>query len=346
MNPRFKKILIWVGYPVFYLFCFLIFAYFTFPFEHLRDRIIVEFTADQRKSGGNMRLEIESLTSYWLSGIEARGVRLISPPPPPTADGVRKPATEIGIERLTARFSILPLLIGRTTLNVSAKTMGGLIEASTTKKGEDRQLEADIEKVSVAGITPLVEAVGLPINGELKGHLDITLPEGKLAKANGTIRLMFVDYSVGDGKAKIKDMIALPKMNVGDLTLECDIKDGVAKVSKLAASGQDLDFSSDGKLTLRDPFSDSQADLYMRFKFADGYKNRNDTTRNLFGAPGSNVPPAIEMVPAMKSSKRADGFYSWHVWGLLKMLRYDPSPTGAGPSASPNAGPIRGGFKP
>jgi type II secretion system protein N len=345
MSPRLKKLLIWVGYPAFYLFCFVVFAYLTFPFEHLRDRLIAEFAADQHKTGGNMRLEIESLSSYWLSGIDARGVRIISPPSAQPAEGPRKPPTEIGIERLTARVSLLPLLIGRVSLNVNARMMGGTISASTSKKGADRTIEAELEGVSVSGLTPLVEMVGMPMTGELKGHADLTLPEGKLAKANGSIHIVFVDYAVGDGKAKVMDMLALPKMNIGDLTFDCDIKDGIAKVTKFGASGQDLDFSADGKLTLRDPFSDSQADTYMRFKFADGYKNRSETTRNLFGAPGSNVPPAIEMMPAMKSSKRPDGFYSWHVWGLLKNLRYDPAPAGGAPGSG-TAGPIRGGFKP
>jgi type II secretion system protein N len=345
MNPKLKKVLIWVGYPAFYLFCFLIFAYLTFPYEHLRDRIVAEFTADQRKSGGSMRLEIDTLTSYWLSGIDARGVRLIQPNSTPGPEGQPKPPTEIAIDRLTVRVSLLPLLIGRVTVNATAQTMGGTIEASTSKKGEERQIEAEFEKLSVAGFTPLVEVVGMPMTGALGGKLNLTLPEGKLAKTVGTIHVGFTDYAVGDGKTKIKDMIALPKMNIGDLTFDCDVKDGVAKVTKFAASGMDLDFSADGKLTLRDPFSDSQADLYMRFKFADGYKTRSETTRNLFGSPGSNIPPAIEMMPAMKSSKRPDGFYSWHVWGMLKSLRYDPAPSGGGSSPS-TSGPVRGGFKP
>ncbi|HQP35736.1 MAG TPA: type II secretion system protein GspN [Polyangiaceae bacterium] len=344
MTPRMKKLLLWVGYPAFYLFCFFVFAYLTFPFEHLRDRIVVEFAKDQQKTGGTMRLEIEKLTSYWLSGIDARGVRLISPAPPVGADGVKKPAPEIEIERLTARVSMLPLLIGRVTVNVTASAMGGTIEASTSKKGEERRIEADLENIAVGRFPPLVDMVGLPMEGDLKGHLDVTMPEGKLAKTNGTIKLAFADYAVGDGKTKIKDTIALPKMTIGELTLDCDIKDGVARVTKLAASGKDLDFSADGKITLRDPFADSQADMYMRFKFSDGYRNRNDTTKSIFGAPGSTTPALIELAdPKMKASKRQDGFYGWHVWGLVKSLRYDPSPAGAASSGG-GANPVRGGF--
>jgi len=345
MTPRLKKILLWIGYPAFYFFCFFVFAYFTFPFEHVRDRIIVEFAKDQQKTGGAMRLEIEELTSYWVSGVDARGIRLISPAPPPAADGTKKPASEIEIERLTARVSILPLLIGRVTFNITAKAMGGTIEASSSKKGEDRTLEADIEKLAVGRVTPLVEMVGLPMEGDLSGHIDISMPEGKLAKSNGTVKLTFADYAVGDGKTKIKDTIALPKMTIGDLTLDSDIKDGVARVTKLAAAGRDLDFSAEGKLTLRDPFADSQADLYMRFKFSDGYRNRNDTTKSIFGAPGSSTPALIELAdPKMKASKRPDGFYSWHVWGLFKNLHFDPSAAGAAGPGGGGASPLRGGF--
>jgi type II secretion system protein N len=348
MNQRLLKLLPWVGYPAFYLVCFFLFAYLTFPYEHLRDRIVSGFADEQRKSGGGMRLEIDSITSYWLSGVEMRGIRLISPPSS-APDGTRRPASEMQVDRLTARVSILPLLIGRLSVSATAKAFGGSIEASSDKKGEDRRLEVDVRDVAIGRFDPLVQLVGLPMSGEVKGHVELSLPDGKLAKANGAVQLTFVDYAVGDGKTKIKDTIALPKMNVGDLVLECDVKDGQLRLSKLAAAGQDLDLSADGKIALRDPWAESQADLFVRFRFSDAYKNRNDTTRGLFGAPGTNAPALFELAdPRIRTSKRPDGFYSWHASGQLRSMRFDPAPAGGAAPAigSPMGGAIRGFARP
>lgn len=338
MSPRLRKLLPWFGYPLFYVGSFVLFAYLTFPLDRLRDRAIVAFNEDQHKSGGASQLEIDRIDTYWFSGIEARGVRLLTPASV-NPDGTKKPATEIEVERATLRVSLLPLLLGRIKFNFHVELFGGSIDGFTEKGGADRSVDVEFEKLSVASISPLVNTIGLPMAGELGGNATLTMPEGKLSKASGAVNLTIADFSVADGKTKIKDAIALPKMNVGDLTFECEIADGVMKLTKFAAAGQDLDFSADGKLTLRDTFAESQADMYLKFRFADKYKNKDDNTRALFGAPGSNAPALFEIAdPRLKQSKRPDGFYSWRAWGLLRTLRFDPAPAGGsaprGPSGS------------
>ncbi|HQK18680.1 MAG TPA: hypothetical protein PLJ27_14575, partial [Polyangiaceae bacterium] len=72
MSPRLRKILLWVMYPLFYVVCFVFFAYLTFPFDTLRDRVVLAFAENQRKTGGDSYLEIDKLESDWLSGAQAR----------------------------------------------------------------------------------------------------------------------------------------------------------------------------------------------------------------------------------------------------------------------------------
>ncbi len=338
MIARLRKLAPWIGYPAFYLVAFVLFAYLTFPFDRLRDRAIVAFNEDQKKTGGTTQLEVDHIDSYWFSGLDARGVRIISPASV-NFDGTKKPASELDIDRATVRVALLPLLIGRIKINFHVEMIGGTIDGSTEKVGEDRNFDIELAKLSVGDFSPVVSALGLPMGGELQGHVSLAMPEGKLSKANGSINLTIADFSVADGKTKIKDTIALPRMNVGDLELQCDVADGLLKVTKFAAAGQDLDFSADGKLTLRDTFAESQADLYVKFRFSDKYKNKDDKTRALFGAPGSNVPALFEIAdPRLKQSKRPDGFYSWRAWGLLRGLRFDPAPAGAIGPRAPNTG--------
>ena len=57
----------------------------SFPWDQLKDRLISEFNKSQRKSvrrAGDlpMRLEIDELDSYWFTGVEIHGARLIIPP--------------------------------------------------------------------------------------------------------------------------------------------------------------------------------------------------------------------------------------------------------------------------
>jgi type II secretion system protein N len=344
MSPRVRTILIWTLYPAFYFFCFALFAYLTFPFERLRDRIEVAFAEDQRKSGGDMRLQIDHISSYWFSGIEARGVRVISPPSV-KPDGTKKPPSAIELEEVTARVAMLPLLIGRVTINFSAKLLGGTIDGSTRKKGEERSLELDVEQLAIGRFDPLVQLVGLPMDGTASGNIDLTLAEGKVSKSAGSVKLVVADFAVGDGKAKIRDTIALPKVVVGELEIDFEIEAGKLKINKLGAAGKDLDFSADGKVTLRDVLAESQADVYLKFRFSDKYKAKDDKTQALFGAPGSSAPALFEIAdPRIRQSKRPDGFYSWRAFGSVRTLRFDPAPAGGAkaPGAGGKPGSVRG----
>jgi len=166
------------------------------------------------------------------------------------------------------------------------------------------------------------------------------LPDQRLTKASGTLAITIADCSAADGTTKIGGKLALPLIKVGSFELTAEAKDGILKISKLGADGKDLDLAGDGKIALRDPFSDSLPDVYLRFRFADAYKTKNEMTKSLFGSPGSSMPALFELAdPRIKSSKRSDGFYGWHMGGQMKDPRFDPAPaTGGGSSSSPPSG--------
>jgi hypothetical protein len=134
-----------------------------------------------------------------------------------------------------------------------------------------------------------------------------------------------------DGKDATNRLSYLILETVGELKLTAEAKEGVLKVSKLTAggTGQDLDLEGTGKIALRDPFPESLSDLNLRFRFSDGYKGRNEMTKSLFGPPGSNIPALFELAdPRIKSSRRADGYYGWHMAGPLRDPKFEPSAVG------------------
>ncbi|HEY3593918.1 MAG TPA: hypothetical protein VGL13_08590, partial [Polyangiaceae bacterium] len=81
LPPRVRRILAWSGYPIFYLFCLAFFAYLTFPYDRLKDRIIAEIEAGGARGAGP-RVEMDSLGPYWLGGVAANGLRIIFPHTP------------------------------------------------------------------------------------------------------------------------------------------------------------------------------------------------------------------------------------------------------------------------
>jgi len=325
MKAKLRKIVPYVGYPAFYLFCLVVFAYFTFPYQMVRDRIIAEFERSQASSGETKQLEIDAIEPYWLTGLRAIGIRMVTTKPAETPDG--KPTkTELFIDEAYGRVKLLPLLLGGTSVSFGAEAFGGTVEGAFTRKGAEERLELELAGIDLAYLAPFLPAAAVPMGGILDGRVDFVLPERKLQKANGLVDLTITDSYVGDGKAKIQGALALPRMNLGDLVLTAEANEGVLKLGKVAANGRDLDFSMEGKLTMREPFAESIYDMHLRFKIADSYRTRNDVTKSLFGSPDSKVPALFEMDPKVKQSKRADGFYSWQISGLFRAPQLLPAP--------------------
>ncbi|HLM71191.1 MAG TPA: type II secretion system protein GspN, partial [Polyangiaceae bacterium] len=346
MNEKLRKVAKWILYPLFYLFCLALFGYLTFPFDRLKDRIIAEFDRAQTKRGqsSGQKLEIDELSSYWFTGVEATGVRLILPPDEASArpagleaamgkGAAAEPPKEmiLAIDEAHARVRILPLLLGRVKIDFTAKAFGGEISGTVPVGVSSGPVELEVENVEIGQIQPFVSMVGLPIKGTAKGKLELSASEGKFNKANGALDFTIASVAVGDGKTKLKGQIALPEARLGDVSIVAEATNGVLKLTTLTGTGPDIELVGDGKVSVREPWNDSPADLYIRFKFSDAYRDKNDDTRSLLGTPGSSMPALIEVVePKVKRAKRADGFYGFHVHGPLKKPKFDPSTTDAG----------------
>jgi len=339
MSPRLRRGLELAGYAAFYLFALLVFAYVTFPYERLRDRIVQEF--NQRQTGPDaLRLELDELDSYWLSGVEAEGIRLISPPKPstaaPEAGAVVQTPTAMSIDSAHARVGMFGLLFGNINLTFGADAFGGSISGRTSESDGAREVELDLDELSLAEAPLLGSAVGLPVAGTVSGRLEFVLPEGKLAKGDGVISLKGTDLSVGDGKAKIRETIALPKIEAGELTIEGQATAGQLKIETLSAKGPDLELESEGSVRLRDPMPTSVLNLTARFRFTERYTGKNEMTRALFGTPGSSMPGLFDLDPKNKRAKRGDGFYGWRASGALSQPTFTPYAAGvAAPAKAP-----------
>lgn len=321
-----------VGYPLFYVACLFVFALLTFPYDKLKERVVATFNAQSRSPSAQEELQIDEMGGYWLSGVRARGVRLLSASTEPG-----KPPSKIQIDEATVRYSMLSALIGNTDVSFDVYAFGGEATGSYQAHGKDKSIDLKLDTIDLGQLDPLVQLVGVPLQGKLGGTVKLTLPDGKASKAAGSLALEASGVSVGDGKAKIKGAFTLQKMDVGELSLTAEVKDGALKVTKLAAGGKDLELQGEARITLRDTPSDSLCDGQLRFKVNDAYRNKSDANKGLFGTPGSSVPGAIDFDPKVKQSKRSDGFYAWTLRGPIGKLEFIPA-GGTGPSAPPPPG--------
>jgi type II secretion system protein N len=330
------------SYPLVYLFCLVLFCSWTFPYNKLKDNITRTFNAQQRLAGSHNELEIDDMGSSFITGVKMKGLRVEG-----ASAEAGKPPSEMRIDEVTARISLLPLLIGNRDVSFHAKAFGGTVDGSFDDHGEkEKDFSTKIDSIDASQLTPLVELIGLPLEGTLSGSIKIEMPEGKASKANGTVSLETDGLAIGDGKAKLKGALALPRVNVGSLAIAGEAKDGVLKVTKFGASGKDVEIQGDGRVQLREIAMESSADLNIKFKINDAYRTKSDVTKSLFGSPGSTAPALFELADArVKQSKRPDGFYGWRARGMLSHMDFSPSAVGGppGPPAAPFSAPTAKG---
>lgn len=354
---RFWRIARWVVYPLFYLFCLLLFGYLTFPFEALKHRIIAEFDRSQQRSarrgrGAPMRLEIGELDGYWLTGVEVDNAKLIIPPKKKSrkrgalaalAKSDDSPAKDsvIAIEHATARLQLLPLLLGNVRINFDALALGGEVEGSIPY-GDSGDVEVTLEGLQLREVEPLQALLmGIPLSGSVSGSLNLTPKAGKFAKADGRLSLRLADVVLGapgkNGKLEVQGT-KLPSPQIGQITLEAVATNGLLTFEDLSSRGRDAEFFGEGKIKLHESWGRSQADVFLKFRFSDVYRTSDPAVQGLLGKPGDKFPPAIEVAPRspFPKAKTDDGFYRFHLHGALSKLDTDPAGTNAKPSSRKN----------
>lgn len=327
-KERLRRIGPKLGYPAFYLFCLIVFLSWTFPYEKLRDRIVTQFNATQRNSQHPQELQIDDLDSSFLTGVKAKGVRIISPP----AEAGKAPSV-LTLDEARARISLLSLLFGNKDVSFKIDAFDGTIKGTYEDSGKLREFEIDLDGVELARVDAVAANIGFPLDGKLTGTIKMSLPEGKASKANGSISLDVKEMNAGNQKElPIKTPMGpftLPRLKVGNFVVTGEAKDGVLKLTKVSATGGDVDVNGDGRVQLKENTADAHLEANLKFKINDTYRSKNDKTKLLFGAPGSKEKPMLEMDPKMGKSKTPDGFYALRVGGTLGRPDVQPGSGGA-----------------
>lgn len=102
------------------LFSFFVFIYLTFPYGVLKEVISTKVTDAIQQSGYPISVRIGELHPYWFTGVELDNVVITN-----STDS----AATIKLGEVTARVSILPLLIGRLSVASRITQAGGYFEA-------------------------------------------------------------------------------------------------------------------------------------------------------------------------------------------------------------------------
>jgi len=184
MKERVLKYAGVVGYPLFYMICLMLFASLTFPYDKLKERIVASFNVQSRPGSSQQELQIDDMGGYWISGVRMKGIRLLTASAEPG-----KAPSKIEIDEASVRYSMLPLLIGNSDMNFDLDAFGGTVSGSYDVQGKDKSADVTLESIDIGRVAPLVQVLGVPLEGRLGGTVRLVMPDGKASKATGVVSL-------------------------------------------------------------------------------------------------------------------------------------------------------------
>ena len=303
-----RKVLLYLGYAAFFFASFLLFAYWTFPYDRVRDFIVQEVERPKGPDGNRrpsgLQLEIVSLSPSWITGVELEGVRLVKQPDEP--DGK---AIEITLEEVTARIGVLAALSGGVDVSYDVTVGGGTIEGQYEQGEESTYIEMEVAEVQLRQLGIMSSLVGLPVAGIMNGQVEMTIADDN-SQTDGTIDLAIDGLQIGGGQVPIPGMssgLTVERIRAGKLEIEMSVEDGVARVTKLASDGDDLTIEGSGTIRLMRPLEMSRLDLMLKVAFSEAYRNQSDHTRRLFSA--------MDFVPDLRAARTPDGALQWRISG-------------------------------
>jgi type II secretion system protein N len=338
MNQLTRLLLKFGGYALFALVVFIIFVYVTFPYEKLKYRI-----EQHALASGDLELTIGELGPSPLTGLSAEHVQVIikpkanspgvGPSGQPAAKGKDKgpKSKRLVLDEVVVKLGLLGLIRGGTDVDFQVSGLGGELEGSYSSfKKEGWAVHLEAEGLDLGRLPAIGDLVGLPVAGTLALEADLTVPQHRLSNASGFIDIRCDRCSIGDGKAKLKVPgnallamgITMPRIKLGSLGGRVQIDKGEGTLQHVSAKSPDVELDLEGRFSLRNPMSFSNADAYLKFKISPQLKKRD---------------PKFEMVEnGLANAKRADGYFGMRVMGPLKNLRFIPSKLG--PAKGPGPG--------
>lgn len=279
------QILKWSGYPLFFFACFVFFAYKTFPYERLADRLVQEAAAR------GYEVEIIDLTNSGLTGLTFENLRIVAP-----SEAEGSPPGEIIFDELTVSTSLFSLMRDTKSYSFDAEFAGGQADGDFLLGQESMEVEVDLEDINLEALSILRQFTKIPLAGVLNGEIALAMPS-EVAESTGNVQITIEGLTIGDGESKLDipgwGGLTLDRADVGNFELVATIEEGVANIERATSHGPDLELDILGRVRLQRPLQRSELNVMLRVKIQDAFKDRSPKIATMLELASSGLKTAL-----------------------------------------------------
>ncbi len=288
--PRIIKL---IAYAVIFIFSFLLFLYWMFPYDILKDRVAAAIEGPFDRS---VEVSMEKIEPYYFTGVEINGLKLTH-----RADGDPKPVAEL--DRVRARASFFSLLFGSPRISFFIKAGKGELEGSARQSEEGFDIDMDMDDFDIATLKVIESLYGVKLSGLMSGNVDLKIDRARPVRTSGKIDISLDDFKLaasqltaGGANIPIPDMVITKGRGS---RLKMTIDKGAVSIDEFRLADGDLGLDIKGKIFLSTVVSNYRLNLSGSFRVSD------------------KLEEAIPFLFMAERQKQQDGSYPLAVTGRI-----------------------------
>jgi type II secretion system protein N len=281
-----------IVYPVFGLFCLVLFSVLLFPFDSIKSRIAHELEA---ALGGEYAIAIKDLSPALLTGVVLKEVE-IRPRGAPEGAAIK-------LSKAKLKFAPLALLGGTTEVDFDLRAGKGKAIGSFSWKRGGMELDLKMDRYDLAVTQILSQKAGIPISGVMSGTVELEIYPQDPLRNTGRVDLNIAEMKIGEINVGA-GLLQLPPLQVAQggepsSKVEVVLNRGNFEVKAVKLNGTDLGLEASGKV-----YGARQVNNY-RFNLRGNFKV----------AP--QVAEKIPFLGVIEKQKTSEGSYPFTVTGRI-----------------------------
>ena len=287
--PNFLKVII---FGFLFIFAFIFFLYWTFPYDVLKDRLI---TSAETQLGSEYDVMVGSFSPSFFTGAVLKQVKIVK------RDG-ENVSTVWEAQKVKVRASIASILFGKTNVSFSFKNQKSSASGSLKYTDDGFVLDADFSNLNLGDFGFLSPSGTSKLISSIDGDVKLNINSKQLVQSTGVANLSLDDMHFSDGELKLGEGIdfTVPELAFskgGKISLE--LSKGAIKVKEFKTGDADFKLDVSGDVFLSSILKNYRMNLKGTF------------------AVTPKLEQAIPVLFMIEKQRSADGTYPLNITGRI-----------------------------
>lgn len=287
------RILKYIIYLIVFALSFLLFLYWMFPYDILKDRVA---SAIEEPFGRTVEVSIGDVEPYYFTGVEISNLTLTG-----RVNGESRPVALF--QKVRARASLFSLLFGNPRISFLIRAGKGEIGGSGKQTDEGFDIDIDLDDFDVETVRLLESQYGVKLSGRLSGIVELKVDRVRPVRTSGRVDLSLDDFKLAQSELNVGGTdIPIPETVITKgrgSRLKLTIDKGAVSVDELRLADGDLGLDLKGKVFLSTVLSNYRLNLTGSFRISD------------------KLGEAIPFLFMAEKQKQPDGSYPLSITGRL-----------------------------